>query len=334
MKIVLSILFVASNAFSLSVSPTNISVYAPEKVARLTLSSEKLNSIDLQVQIFKWTQKDGQEILTPTRDVISTPPIVKVPAKGSQIIRLVRVATTPINGEESYRIITNELPQPTIFLQKKGAQAQMTMSFSIPAYFMSKDSNPKMEFAAERLGNSLSIKGTNSGNRHFKVKDLSIEAIEQNKKAQTIDLIPPKNSSILPQSSEFWGSKPIKAGFNVGDTIKISYEDPATQDISQVSLKIQSSPYEVFWSVQPVGDRLSVKITFKDGKQFSIRALSLEDAQGKAISCDRDTNNSNLVNNGQLWISKPIQAGFKKGNSVLIMAETELGSLGAQSKIQ
>jgi hypothetical protein len=43
-----------------------------------------------QVRVYLWEQKDGDDVLTPTQDVVASPPIIQINPKASQTIRLVR----------------------------------------------------------------------------------------------------------------------------------------------------------------------------------------------------------------------------------------------------
>ncbi|MFN3630089.1 MAG: SNF2-related protein, partial [Casimicrobiaceae bacterium] len=57
-----------------------------------------------QVRVFAWDQRNGEDVLTPTDELVASPPIIEVGAKGSQTIRLVRKGGAAGSGaERTYR---------------------------------------------------------------------------------------------------------------------------------------------------------------------------------------------------------------------------------------
>ena len=43
-----------------------------------------------QVRVFAWDQRNGEEVLAPTQELVASPPIVEIAANSRQTIRLVR----------------------------------------------------------------------------------------------------------------------------------------------------------------------------------------------------------------------------------------------------
>ena len=64
----------------------------------------------VQARIFKWTQKNGQDVLEKTSNVIISPPLLTVSNGGNGVVRVVRTNSAPVSGEETYRILLDEVP--------------------------------------------------------------------------------------------------------------------------------------------------------------------------------------------------------------------------------
>ncbi|HMC45811.1 MAG TPA: fimbria/pilus periplasmic chaperone, partial [Caballeronia sp.] len=52
------------------------------------------------------------DTLTPTKELVASPPLIQIGAGGNQLVRLVRTSPAPTGTEQSYRIVIDELPSP------------------------------------------------------------------------------------------------------------------------------------------------------------------------------------------------------------------------------
>jgi fimbrial chaperone protein len=121
-----------ASASSLQVSPVNIEVPAPGAASTVTLNNDGGDTINAQIRIFKWIQKNGKDELVPTRDVVASPPAVKLVAGKKSVIRIVRMIKSPAVTEESYRLIVDEVPKPP---KAQQAGVGFTVRYSIPVFF-------------------------------------------------------------------------------------------------------------------------------------------------------------------------------------------------------
>ena len=99
-----------AQAASLSVSPIRLDVPAPANSASVTLRNDGSLPVNIQVRIFKWVLKNGEDFYEETDDVVATPPVATIPPGGSALLRIVRTANAPTVGEEPYRLIVDEIP--------------------------------------------------------------------------------------------------------------------------------------------------------------------------------------------------------------------------------
>ncbi len=119
MRSTVTALFVAVVAFaasapagagSLQVEPVLVDITAPGAASTVTLRNEGTTPIDAQIRVYRWSIVNGKEKLDPTDDVVASPPSVTLTPKGQYIARIVRVSKQPVAGEESYRLLVDQLP--------------------------------------------------------------------------------------------------------------------------------------------------------------------------------------------------------------------------------
>jgi len=70
---------------------------------------EKDEAVNLQLSYMLWKQVDGEDVYTPSKDLIIAPPIIKMPPLRNQITRIGWRAPKPIPVEIAYRLFVNDL---------------------------------------------------------------------------------------------------------------------------------------------------------------------------------------------------------------------------------
>ncbi|MFP2421143.1 molecular chaperone [Pseudescherichia vulneris] len=106
---------------------------ADKKATELWIENQGVNATTMQVRIVRWQQADGHERYQQQQDVVASPPILRVDRGGKQLIRLIKQAPVPQGKELAYRIIIDEIPQPT---DSTTAQIglKLQMRYSIPLF--------------------------------------------------------------------------------------------------------------------------------------------------------------------------------------------------------
>lgn len=161
-----------SNATSLRVAPTTVDMIAPDSAAVLNLRNEAHRPINIQVRVYRWTQEGGVDHLTPTRDVVASPPATQLPAGADYVVRIVRVSKRPVIGEECYRVIVDELPDR--FRQKAGT-VNLVLRHSVPVFFRSQDvAAPQISWSINRAGAHLILIARNDGTTRIRLSDVRI----------------------------------------------------------------------------------------------------------------------------------------------------------------
>jgi fimbrial chaperone protein len=205
---------ISSRAATLQVEPVLIDVTAPAAASTITLRNEGTAPINVQVRIFRWSQVDGKETLEPTEDVVASPPAVALSPKANYITRIVRVTKRPVAGEESYRILVDQLPDAT---QQKGNTVNLLMRCSIPVFFGAADrGTPKVAWTVAVTGSKVKVTAHNEGERRIRIATLNV----RDGKGKTVTFGKGLVGYVLGKSSVSWTTP--AAGLSSNGPVSVS----------------------------------------------------------------------------------------------------------------
>jgi fimbrial chaperone protein len=150
-RAVLTALFASPGAMlhaaSLEVAPVLVEVPAPGVSSIVKLRNQGTKPINAQIRIFRWTQNNGADVLTPTDDVAASPPAVSLKPATDYTVRIVRTTKEPVVQEEAYRLLVDELPEAT---QGAAATVNIELRYSIPVFFTVPGAPSKLTFDLQR----------------------------------------------------------------------------------------------------------------------------------------------------------------------------------------
>ena len=171
---------------------------APAAAATLTLRNDDDAEVTAQTRVFRWSQSGGKETLEPTTDVVASPPAVKLSPHTDYVVRVVRVTKEPVQGEESYRVIVDQLPQP----QKQTARTiNLLVRQSIPVFFRSRQlSIAAVSWSLAYEGDKLIVTARNEGEERLRIASLRL----RNSAGQTINFGSGLVGYALGRSSMSW----------------------------------------------------------------------------------------------------------------------------------
>jgi fimbrial chaperone protein len=98
-----------SFAAGFQLTPITFDLPDTQKFATLEIRSDEEEAQPGQIRVFRWIQKDGVERLEPTKLVGASPPAFRATKGRPLTVRIVRVATEPVIGEECYRILVDQV---------------------------------------------------------------------------------------------------------------------------------------------------------------------------------------------------------------------------------
>ena len=162
-----------ASAASLQVSPVSIAVQAPGEATTLTLRNTGKRALNAQIRVFRWSTTNGVQTLEPTEDVVASPPITSLAPESDYTVRLVRVSKRAVVAEESYRLLVDELPDPTA---QKNSTVTFVLRYSIPVFFYAPTvSAPNIAWSISHRQGRLYVQASNSGDRHQRIADLKVQ---------------------------------------------------------------------------------------------------------------------------------------------------------------
>lgn len=144
-------------AANVSISPTTLDAPMEARAQALTFQNQGTTSLRYQVRAYRWTQEDGEDVLSDASDVLATPAIVEVPAKGRRVVRLMRLQGVGTTGY--YRVLVHQLPAPSDE-GATGSNVSLLVHHSIPMAFEPRDKNVSLSVGPAADGYRFHNAGT------------------------------------------------------------------------------------------------------------------------------------------------------------------------------
>ena len=205
-------------AAQLRVEPVLLELNAPAAAASLTLRNDEDAEVVVQTRVMRWSQADGREMLEPTTDVVASPPTVKLSPGADYMVRVVRVSKRPVRGEESYRVIVDQLPS----VRRQQARAvNLLIRHSIPVFFRHPQlSAPSVAWSLGQDGDKLVVTATNSGDERLRIAGLRL----RDSAGTTIAFGNGLVGYSLGRASMSWIAPSHPRGFGGGGSVSITAE--------------------------------------------------------------------------------------------------------------
>lgn len=211
-------------AGSFQVNPVQIVLQPGKTISSLTIRNVDAQPVSVRVLTYRWTQVNGNDVYTPTDDLIASPPIFTIPANAKQLVRVGLRRRTP---GAAYRVILEEIPRPS-----KENVIQVALRLNLPMYVLtSAGAKPAVRWSASRdAEGNIIFEGRNDGAAHAQ-----ITAIAQVDPAGKRTALTTSMGVILPASMRRWnvGKHPqLKAGSD----LKLSIRSSSGEDTIMVTL--------------------------------------------------------------------------------------------------
>ena len=207
-----------SSAAQLRVEPVLLELNAPAAAGTLTLRNDEDSEVTIQTRVLRWSQTAGKENLEPTTDVVASPPAVTLAPGADYVVRVVRVSKEPVRGEESYRIIVDQLPK----VRKQQARAvNLLIRQSIPVFFRGKELNlPAISWSMRSEAGKLVVAASNAGDERLRIASLRLK----DSSGATISFGDGLVGYVLGRSSMSWVAPNNPRGFGSGGPVSITAE--------------------------------------------------------------------------------------------------------------
>ncbi len=202
-------------ASSLQVTPVRIQVDLPAAASTITVSNPGDTPLAAQLRVFSWKRVEGKDTLEPTKNVVASPPLAKLAPGQPYVVRIIRVAKTPLDGEETYRLLIDEIPDPRA--QAPSFGPRFAIRQSIPVFFSDPAAAPRLSWAATVKNGKLHLKARNEGGRRVRISALNV----RNESGGSLNYGDHFVGYVFGRSSEQWTASMPKKGFAPGGTITI-----------------------------------------------------------------------------------------------------------------
>ncbi|WP_343713580.1 molecular chaperone [Inquilinus sp.] len=204
-------------AASLQVSPVSVDLTAPAQASAVNLRNNGDRPVNVQVRVFKWTQSGGDDQLAPATDVVASPPAASLQPGTTYTIRVARTGAPVASGEQTYRLLIDELPEVNV--RRPADSVNLVVRYSIPVFFADRAAGAELRWDVRREGGSLVVEATNSGDRHAKIANLTVAS-----PGGRVSFGEGLNGYVLPGSTKRWtanaGAQRIQPGSSVSITAK------------------------------------------------------------------------------------------------------------------
>jgi fimbrial chaperone protein len=156
-------------AQSLSIAPVTLNIEPGQRATSLTITNAGPVETVVQIRPFVWAQLP-QDSLTPATDVVVSPPIVKIPANGSQVVRIL-VRHTPSDKELSYRLLVDQLPRSAT-----PGTVQFALRISLPVFVEpATTSSARLQARIGVDAGQQVLILENTGGRHEKLRQIALQ---------------------------------------------------------------------------------------------------------------------------------------------------------------
>ena len=228
--------WLGSSAFagSFAVNPVRLTLSAGQAVAALTVHNDAQEATVVQLETLGWLQHAGEDVFSPTSDILATPPIFTIPPGGTQIVRVGLRRPPDAAHELTYRLFLREVPPPAPMAQG----LRVALAVSLPVFITPpRLVASKLVWRVARLPDGhIRLRASNTGNAHVQVGrfELSLKANGQRLAAQTVA------SYVLPDDTRTWLLQDVTSA-DYGALVGIVAQTDAGGSHAQVALEDAST---------------------------------------------------------------------------------------------
>jgi fimbrial chaperone protein len=164
----------ASMAGQFSVSPVRIYMGPRDRAIALTITNDGSDELVMQADLFEWKQKpDGEDVLTPTEELIVSPPIIKLAPGARQVVRLARIKVAPVKDQLTYRVMLREIPEARP--PEKGLEVQIALTFSLPIFITPPTAKGTLACNTRRnAADAVQVECSNTGNAYSHPREMEL----------------------------------------------------------------------------------------------------------------------------------------------------------------
>jgi fimbrial chaperone protein len=149
---------------------------------------------------------------------VASPPSVKLAPGADYVVRVVRVTKRPVQAEESYRVLVDQLPD---LRTQRMRSVNLLLRQSIPVFFRSRQIAPSnVAWSLGYENDKLVVTAINAGDERLRIASLRLHDAANTDVSFGNGLV----GYVLGQSSMSWTAPSSPRGFGAGGTVSIDAE--------------------------------------------------------------------------------------------------------------
>lgn len=158
-----------------NVSPVRMYMGPRDRTIAVTITNGADSPTVIQAEAYEWSQTaDGKDQLKASDDLVVAPPIIKLPARGRQVVRLALVAPRDASRQLTYRILMREVPE-ALPPAASGVQMQVALAMNLPVFVTPAAARRKLECQLQRQPSALQAACSNVGTAYAQVRELRVQ---------------------------------------------------------------------------------------------------------------------------------------------------------------
>lgn len=168
----------------LQVAPVLLDFAPTQRALAIWLSNTSKRPIHAQARLQAWSQSVEGEVLSPTQELVASPPMVEIAPGQSQVVRIVRMNTSQPLAEMAFRLLVDELPgltSPSTAFDQQTRGLQFLFRYSIPVFVASQEAVQLQNRGSEQQvsnGLRVSLNMTDRGAANLKMQNTSARRIK------------------------------------------------------------------------------------------------------------------------------------------------------------
>jgi fimbrial chaperone protein len=168
-----------------SISPVRIYMAPRDRATAITINNDGDEPLVMQADLYNWKQKaTGEDDLVLTEDMIVSPPIIKIPPKSRQVVRLAMLRPRPPGEQLTYRMIVREIPEAKP--AGPNPELQIALAFSMPVFITPNGVKRNLTCSIERASaDSLKTVCENIGNAFAAPRGFMLTSVTGDKLASS-----------------------------------------------------------------------------------------------------------------------------------------------------
>jgi fimbrial chaperone protein len=201
-----------ATAQGLTVLPVNIEMPSGQLSTTMTIINNGATETSVQIRALAWTQSDGAEELTPSDEVMASPPIATIAPGETQVVRLV-LSKAPTGKEATYRLLLDQIPPAAA-----PGTVRLALRLSIPIFAQPETrALPHVVYHIESGGGATTLVAVNDGGRHDTVRDVKLVST-----GGAITTAAEGSPYVLSGSTRRWAVTTSGRAPAVGDTLRLT----------------------------------------------------------------------------------------------------------------